>query len=227
MGSNVPNTINDAIAWYEDRIDAWQTSAAQIGLAAGTVTSLKALITAARAKFADAEKARITSEAATLELKNAAATLRVVGSGAISTIKGYAATTNNPNVYAIAQVSPPSPPSPLPPPNAPTDVMAELLLNGALKLKWKATQPGSGTVYRIARQFNGAGEFINIDTVGEKTFTDNSVPYGTDAVTYRISARRGGVNSPSQTTLNLQFGSVAGNGQQSVTFTSETAKLAA
>lgn len=223
MGSNVPNTINDAIAWYEDRIDTWQTSATQIGLAAGTVTSLKALITTARDKYVEAEKARIASEAATLELKNAAATLRVVGSGAISTIKGFAATTNNPNVFAIAMVSPPSPPSVLPPPNAPTDVTAELLLNGALKLKWKATQPGTGTVYRIARQFNGTGEFINIDTVGEKTFTDNTVPYGTDAVTYRISARRGGVNSPSQTTLNLQFGSI--NGQQVMSVTGN--KLAA
>lgn len=227
MGSNTQTTINDSIRWYEDRLDEWQTNAAAIGLNAGTVTSMKALTAAARDKFAAADKARIASEAATLEMRNAVAAMRVTGSAAITTIKAFAATTNNPNVYALSQVSPPSPPTTLPAPSAPDSITAELLANGGLKLKWKVIggQPGQGTVYRIGRQLNGTGPFINIDTVGEKNFIDSTIPYGTDAVTYRISARRGGLNSANFTTLNLQFGSV--NGQQTVSFTSTPAKLAA
>ncbi|HHN78787.1 MAG TPA: hypothetical protein ENK11_08980 [Phycisphaerales bacterium] len=63
--------------------------------------------------------------------------------------------------------------------------------DGAVELSWKADNPAgaSGTVYEIQRSIAG-GPFTLVDVVGERSFTDNTIPAGSSSVVYQITGVR-------------------------------------
>jgi hypothetical protein len=111
-------------------------------------------------------------------------------------------------VYTLAGVSPDSPAGTVPPPNAPTNFSAEITPEGFLIVKWKASQPASGVVYRVTRRLNGEGDFTLLDTVGSvKKYTDKTLPFGVDRVDYIVVPVRNNDVGPAGNTFSLQFGS--------------------
>lgn len=111
----------------------------------------------------------------------------------------------------LAQLSPKAPPGETPPPDVPSDIRAELLDQGRVRLAWKGKGP-RGTFYIVKRRLVNEQSFTVIATVTDKAFTDEDLPFGIDRVTYVIDARQTDklVYGPEK---NVQLG--VGNGQQS------------
>jgi len=109
----------------------------------------------------------------------------------IDTIKNFAQSTDDPNVYVLAQIPPPSPPGAVPAPGTPFDFRVELLGNGAVKLNWKSNNPAgaSGTFYEIKRSDDG-GPMTFVGNAGERNFTDDTVPATTASAVYELTAVR-------------------------------------
>ena len=213
MGTNLPPTRLDALEWVETRTPLWNPDPTLIGLSIAQVTEVINRQNAARTAYTDALAARAASKAATQAWYAAADSMRSYTADLISAIKAYAETTANPNVYDIAQVSPPDPAGALPPPNQPADVTTTLRNDGTVEIKWKGAQP-SGTRYTIHRKLAGQTSFTLIGDVGsDKSFIDGGVTAGTTSATYYIVARRADDASPPSEQTTIAFG-IGGNQEQ-------------
>ena len=93
----------------------------------------------------------------------------------------------------------------------PSDVAAELLNQGFIRLSWKGKGP-RGTFYMVKRRLDSDADYAVIATVTDKTFTDEGVPFGTDRVTYAIDAQQIDKRVFGPVKI-VQIG--AGNGEQS------------
>ncbi|MCL4219813.1 MAG: hypothetical protein KJZ65_00450 [Phycisphaerales bacterium] len=208
MANVIPSSREAMIAWFADRDNDWAAAPAAIGLTAAQVTQLSALVTAAQNALAAATAARIASKDATLNYHITADALREFGGDLVKVIKAYADLTNNPTVYSTASIPPPAPPTPAGPPVQPTDLAAQLLPGGGLRLTWKGTiaQKAYFSVYRRAE---GQTSFTLVDSPAAKSYDDFTIPTGANSVTYYIQARRDDfrVDSPY---FQVNFGSGAG-----------------
>lgn len=83
-------------------------------------------------------------------------------------------------------------PSPVGELGQPNKFKATLSANGSLGLTWKNANPrsASGVVYQIWRRNSPAGEFEYLGGVGEKKFTDSTIPAGSSEITYQVQAVR-------------------------------------
>lgn len=103
----VPNDRLGKIEFYEAHTPAWATSAAAIGLTPASVTALTGAVTSARKAYNDNIVAQAAARAATAAFYDKVRLMHSApGAGAdmIQTIKTFAQTTNNPNVYVLAQI---------------------------------------------------------------------------------------------------------------------------
>lgn len=224
----VPNTKTGKIAFYEGHIDDWTEHAVDIGLTVGEVGALAALITASRASFTNQTNQIAAAKSATTACNNDVSAMHDLGSAAIQKIRVYAETTNNPNVFVLANIPAPASPSALPPPGVCNQFEVALLDTGALQLKWKCSNPegATGTVYEVRRKLSTAAPYVFIGaTGGDKTFVDDTVPFGSSTVFYQVVGRRSGLVGPSNTYV-VTFG-VGGGGGFTVSQVVEGAKLAA
>ncbi|MCL4220112.1 MAG: hypothetical protein KJZ65_01955 [Phycisphaerales bacterium] len=229
--ATVPTTNLGKIEFYESHLPAWGTNAVAIGLTAGSVTSLATLTAAARTAYNAHVAAQAAARAATANYYDKVAAMHAgpgAGSDMIRTIRAFAQSSNNPNVYVLAQIPPPATPGPVPAPGTPFAFKVGLLQNGALELKWKCHNPSgaSGTVYEIMRRV-GSGPFSYLDAPGQRQFVDAGVPAGAASVTYQITAARSTTRgNPAQFTVT--FGTGAGAGTiASVTSDAVAVKMAA
>ncbi len=220
--ANMPQApIAALMGWMNSHATTWAQVAPQIGLTPARVVGLQTLLEQATKDIATATEARQASKFATSQQNDSIRDARDECAEMIQVIKGFIESSGNTNLWNVAQISPNAQPGEVPPPNAPTNILATLDVTGNLTLSWKASQPAPGTVYRIHRAFNGSTNYTFIDAVGEKNFIDSTIPLGTQQVSYQISARRGGQNSAASGTLTVQFGRVAGPGA-GLTIVSET-----
>ncbi|MDQ7014102.1 MAG: hypothetical protein Q9O74_09430 [Planctomycetota bacterium] len=216
--SIVPRSRLGKVEFYEIRISPWATNAAAIGLDVGDVTALGTATGAARVAYNEMIAARTASKAATQNFYDMVSTMHSspgFGSDMIDTIKNFAQTTNDPNVYTLAQIPGPTPPGVVGPPGTPFDFRVALLQDGSVELKWKSSNPAgaTGTVYEIFRSIDGAA-MTYVDTVGEKVFTDTTLPNGCGPVTYRVTGVRSTVKGdPGQFTVQMGTGTVTEEGE--------------
>lgn len=207
----VPDSRLGKIEFYEAHIAPWTTNAAGIGLTPAAVTALGTLTTQARAAFNAAEAARQAAKAATQNFYDKVRAMHSgpgAGQDMIDTIRVYAETKNDPNVYNLAQIPPPATPGATPPPGTPFEFTVGLLQNGALELKWKCNNPSGtqGTIYEVKRQI-GSGGFAFVGASGVRSFTDDTLPSGSAPVTYQVTAVRStSRGNPAQFTVNFGIG---------------------
>lgn len=217
MPTNMPRTVPDLYNWSNAHATLWLANAVAIGLTPAQATQFKGFVTTFTTARDAAEAARLASKNATEALDNAVRNVRTTGGQFINVIKAFAESTNNPNVYALAGVSPSDAPGTPPPPNAPEQFNLSVNGDGSLTLKWKVSQPEgvAGVVYVVSRRINGGeGPFIVVGSAGgrDKSFTDVTLPVGVDQVEYIVTARRGNEPGTSSPIFKAQFGSVAGGG---------------
>ena len=82
-----------------------------------------------------------------------------------------------------------------------------LLQDGSLKLKWKCNNPANtqGTTYEVFRKVAGQGGFGYVGGSGIKEFVDDTLPAGSEGVTYQLTAVRSTKRGlPAQ--FNVNFG---------------------
>ena len=175
--------------WTTERIATWTANAAQIGVDPASVTAVASAIVAATNLRTAAGTARANSKSATKAYHDSADEALDLVRDLILEVKAYAATTDDPQVYVLADLSPKDAPSETPAPDAPSNVVYTLLPNGSLELKWKGKGP-QGTFYIVKRRLAGESAYSIIATTTDKTFTDNNIAAGTDSVLYQILAQQ-------------------------------------
>jgi hypothetical protein len=225
----VPDDRLARVAFYEAHISPWAASPPAIGLTAGQVTNLSTLTKAARNAYDLAEIARNRSKAATQAFYDAVRAMHNgpnAGSDMIEAIKNFASTTNNPNVFVLANIPAPARPGTLPPPGTSFGFTVNLLQSGAVQLKWKCNNPAgtSGTLYEVRRASTvapSASDFVFIGASGSKSFLDETLQRGAAPATYQITAVRStSRGNPAQFTVNFGIG---GDGQAKITVQTEPA----
>lgn len=199
----VPKKRLERVQYFEDHIAPFTTNAAAIGLLPADVTDLSTKTTAARAAYNAQQTAIQAAQTATTSFYNAWNAMRLSGDGALEKIRNKALVTGNPNVYTLAQVAPPAPPTPAGDPGTPFGFKVELTSTGALKCKWKNSNATYAT-YQVYRRLGDTGAFEFFAGVGQKKFTDTTVPAGTAMIQYQMQAVRStGVSEWATFTVNL------------------------
>jgi hypothetical protein len=211
MGTNLPAHRGPAIDWINARLTPWGANAVAIGLEPTDPPALVALAGAADDARIAADNARAASKAATQAWYDTADAAMDFARDLILKIKTQAAVTNDPQVYTLALISARANPGETPAPEVPSDIRAELLDQGRVRLTWKGKGP-RGTFYIVKRRLVSENTFTVIATVTDKVFTDESLPFGVDKVVYAIDAQQTDklVYGPEK---NVQLG--VGNNQQS------------
>ncbi len=200
----VPKTINGSISFFEQRIDRWTTAPTSIGITAAQAASLGTMITDARTAFTDAEQARMTSKDATATMRTKVNAMNELGGDLIKTIRAFAETTNNPNVYVLASIPAPKSPQPAGVPNPPENVVGSPQADGSIVVKWTGSL-AFNTVFSVWRKLAGESTFEEVASVREKTWKDISVPAGIATVSYYVVAWReaGASDRSAEITVNL------------------------
>lgn len=203
-----PNKI-DLIQFCEAHVPIWSAAPTSIGLNAAQCTALDNATKAARLKFNAAETARNASKAATVNYDDSCAILRDVVGLMVKAIKLYADNQANPDpVYAAAQIPAPASPTTNPPPGQPTNFKFEIEPGGLLTFRWKSTNSSgsTGANFSVARRLGPDGPFSVIGGSSAKVFTDDSIPFGVNSVTYIVTPRRNGQTGAPSDMLTVQFG---------------------
>jgi len=208
MSQVLPRADLAMIEWFEQRIADWAADPTGIGLTGDQIITLSSQVAAGRSSYNTAQQARNTSRSATVVFHDDSGTLRNFGGDLIKTIKAFAETTDDQNVYADADVPPPAPPSPRGAPGMPTNITTALTNLGEIELAWKAenASASTGAFFVIQRKLDSETQWNNIGQVGTKAFSDATVPLGTARATYIIIPRRGDLVGPASTPFSVQFG---------------------
>ena len=187
------------VEFCEAHNTGWTTNATAIGLTTTQMTALTAATTAARAAFNSSETARAASKAATENFYNVVRTLSDLAGDAIKGIKLKAATTNDPNIYVLANIPAPLPPSPPPPVQPPADLIANPNADGTISLRWKGSI-ANATFFSVWRKVGSSTSWSNIGSTALKTFIDAAVPASPipSSIVYAVRSQRGSeISAPS------------------------------
>lgn len=224
--SVVPKKTVDMIQFFENHNVTWSANAVAIGTTAGAVTDLETKTGNARALYTAQSEAKQAMKQATTNLRVAKTAMATAGAAIIKQIRAKAEMTGD-SVYGLAGIPIPGTPTPVPAPGTPTDFKAQLQPQGEIEVSFKCANPvgGQGTVYEIARKLGDAATFETIATVGTKKFVDDTLPRGTEKVTYGITAIRSTKKGVSGV-FTVYFG-VGASGEMIATIGPSNAKMAA
>lgn len=215
--SVIPGKDIDAIQFFEQRAEGWVTAFETIGLTETQARDVDAATDDARLKYDAALAARAASKVATMAFSQAMRTMRSTGGNAVKTIRAFAESTANPEVYVTAQIPEPLPPQFDVPPTRAYDLRAQLdETPGAVKVLWKASQNEGGTAYIITRRIGSSGTFTFVGVAsGRKSFVDYTIPAGSTRIDYIVTGQRGTLSGPDSPVLTVQFG-IGGDGMMFV-----------
>lgn len=207
--STYPRDRAEFLKWCEAHVQVWQTNAANIGLTAAQTLAFKNLVAALRTLATAQQVAKDAAKAATLANSEGDSETRQLTSDLVRSIRAFATNSDNPNVYALAQIPAPSTGQPVAPPGQPSDFKVELNSDGSITLKWKAKHPegSSNVVYFVQRKLISEDAFRLIGGSGEKSYQDDTLPVGIDGASYIITAQRGNVQGQPSRQLTVTFGS--------------------
>jgi hypothetical protein len=200
------------VRFFANVAPRWQEEAAVLGLAEAQADEVAELAAEAAAARAAQQAALSAARAATLRYESAVARLRTAGAACVAAIRATAARQDD-EVYVAASIPAPARPSRLAAPGRPTRFDAELLQGGGLRVAWDCKNPAgsAGTVYEVWRNDHsapgvGAG-FKFVAVTGEKHWVDETIPAGTAAVEYQVTAVRSTRRGPVARHL-VNFGGV-------------------
>ncbi len=218
--SEIPDTINGKIQYFEQHIPIWAEDPAAIGLDAAAIAEITTRTGAARLAFNNAQAARSASRAATVTQAADVKAMMEFGTAMVATIKAFADLSgDDQSIYAAAEIQPDTGPSPLAPPIPAIDLAADLLNTGAINLTWKGTV-ANGTFYTVWRRLKGETEYETLGSVSAKSFEDDTIPVGTPEANYYLVTHRDRLSSDATEPITVRFGLV-GNADQSGSDTAE------
>ncbi|MBY0311703.1 MAG: fibronectin type III domain-containing protein [Phycisphaerales bacterium] len=202
------------LLWAQAHAPIWAESAENIGLTAKQAADFSGLVSNLAARSTDQQVAKQAQKAATEAANDAFTETIREASDLVRAIRSFAVNSGDSTVYQTAQIPAPQPATPLPPPGQPNNFRFELVPGGALTLRWKAVHPqgSDNVVYFVRRKLATENAFTLIGASGEKSYTDSTIPYGTDGVSYIVTAQRGQTQGPASIEQTIAFGSVNGDG---------------
>ena len=212
MSTNMPEGRKQSLEWLEEIIAQWTTNDINIGLTSAQVTDLNSDITGARTDWTSVETIRNDSKVTTQDWYTNADEMRAKAATYITTIKGFAETSNDPAaVYLLAGLTAKAAPKPVAPPATPSIANAVLNGDGSLTINFIGTGP-MGTVWEVSRKLAGETSFTIIGSAdaSTKSYTDNTVPTGADSATYIVKGKRGSISGLPSFPLTAQFGGTEG-----------------
>ncbi|HMN40098.1 MAG TPA: fibronectin type III domain-containing protein [Phycisphaerales bacterium] len=220
--ATIPSDDRQMLIFAQGHLSTWDTNKAALGLTEPEIEGLTDAIGEAQTALSAAEAARIASKGATTTFKTSSRTLRTLVADAVRSIQTRARNTSNPALYGLADIPAPQPRSESgPTPGQPGDLRVGVNSDGSLTLTWKSNNPPqcANVVYKVMRALNGATTYALIDTVGERSFTDATVPIGASSVSYIITGKRGNQTGAMSPAFTARFGSVGGGGGEGGGFT--------
>ncbi|MEQ8315912.1 MAG: hypothetical protein RIE77_08550 [Phycisphaerales bacterium] len=211
--ARVPDTDAAFLDFAREHIDVWsggEEPPPVIGLSSQQLLDTESATAAAEAADQAAREARNASKAATVAKRNAFAALEAIIGADIDTIDAFAKATQDPDVYALAQIDPPKEPSERPAPPKPTDLALTSFPDGSLRLSFKVS--AAGAVFEVQRSTTDLvgqdSPWTTIAVTGEKMYTDPAVPGGLRSIQYRVRGILGNNNAGEWSTPEpLSFGS--------------------
>jgi hypothetical protein len=209
----VPNKLAAKVAFFVAHQDPWTLNSTALRIAPDDITQMQTLTEAAQAAQTAKDAANDTARTANQLYRQSVAAMAAHGASIISTIRGTAQATGDPNIWNLAALPEPKTREPVAAPGSPYAPAVQLIAGGSLQLKWKCKNPvdGSGVVYEIHRQA-ADGTMSYLATSGTRSFIDSTLPAGTASVTYAITAVRS-TKKGFPTQFGVQFGT---GGQQSI-----------
>ncbi len=211
---NIPSQPKlDQIVWFETHVPLWAATPTAFGTTAAQVTAVDNATKAARNAYNAAQAAKQAAKNATTAQDTQVASMLIIGRDTVNVMKAFIENSNNAALWGQAGLEPNAAPGTAPDPVAPSTLVATLDSQGNVIVKWKASQPQgvSGVIYSVRRSIDG-GAFVLLDSVGGKTFIDETVPVGTQSVSYAIKSKRGSQSSAWSEALTIRFGRVGGGG---------------
>jgi len=218
--SVLPQSKLEQIQFCESHNPVWAANAVAIGLTAAQVTTLTGLTTSARTSYTAALNSRQAAKAATTTFHNNTKSMRDTAADLIALIKAYAESKNDPNIYGLAQIPPPSAPTPAVAPSQPINFAVTIEPTGALTLSWESENSAASTggFFTVQRRLGAVGGYQTIGgTPGiggggrRNSFTDDTLPAGTPTVSYIVTPKRGTLTGTPGEAVNITFG-VGGSG---------------
>lgn len=205
----LPDRNNELIEFFEAHAPVWALNGPALGLSIGQTNNLTGMTTLARTHYDAAITARNEARAAVQTQQNTLGLLRMLGGDLIKVIRAKAEADANFGLYALAQIPAPAAPQPLPPPEVPENLSAGLDNAGRIALRWSALRRG-GVYFTLERSttFVGgqSGGWVGVGTAQENRFTDETIPLGLAAASYRVTARRGEQASEPSEPVTVLFG---------------------
>lgn len=190
-----PNSDAAYLAWANNHVVVWAGNGTppDIGLTAAQVAAAAVLVDDAQARYDAMLAARDAAKAATVEKDTGFDAMKASIGGLIGIIDGYAKSVADPDVYARAQIDPPKPAAPRVDAPTPTDLQADLLNDGRVEFRFKASA-GGAAVFLVQRQIvpvGGApGAFEDVGQADDlKRYVDEDVPTGVANISYRARTR--------------------------------------
>jgi hypothetical protein len=211
-----PQSRRQQIDWLLARIADWTANAADIGLDPTQVSAFSAALSQVQTARDDALATRTLAKGKTQTFYGMADPVIETAGGMIKTIRGYAATSGEPNVWELAHIDPPATPSPVPAPTIPTDIVTSLNNDGSIAITWTAKNaaPNAGTAFTVHRKLEGQSAYTQLATVGVRAFTDETVPPGTPSVQYMIRGIRGDKVGQFSEAVTVYLGKTPMNGEE-------------
>ena len=216
MGTYPDSPRSAFLDWAQSHAATFLANDTQIGLTEAEAMSFETTANTAIAAVASQFAAKEAAKAATVNSTQLVNALRAKASLTVAKIRNFAISTNNLNVYVLAQIPPPATPTAVPPPARPTDLTVSLNnTSGALTLKWKASNPvgATGITYVVNRRLSSATAFTPVGIVGKKSFVDETFAAGPDSVQYMIQAQRSGVFGEESDIFIVNFGQSPGGAE--------------
>lgn len=223
----LPDKKLEQIIFAEQHAIIWGPIAASIGMTTVQVTAMANAASAARTNYDAALAARLASKGATLQADNDIRSMNTLVAEAVKRIRLFAETTNDPNVFANAQIAPPSPPTPALPPTQPIDMRAIINSMGTLSVEWKAAPASTGfddsttgVIYIIRRKLGSESAFSIVGTAqptragkrGYSSFTDDTLPGNPGTVQYVVQAQKANKLSLASNIFSISLGFGGGGG---------------
>jgi hypothetical protein len=191
-----PKREAEFIAWARARVNQWlggQSGPPNIGLSVDQINQADNLVTDLEAKFLDMTNKRTAAETATGVKDTAYDNTEDYLAGLIDIIDGFAKSTKDPSVYALAGIPEPKKPASRTEAPVPTDIATRITSNGNVVFTFKVAS-GGGASFPVQRRtiaLDGyTGPWEDLGTANsDKKYTDNTANTGVTAYIYRVATR--------------------------------------